>query len=227
MYEVEYKVQADHRAVRKRLSELGGVQIGTRWQHDTYYNAPDRDFAETDEALRVREEWATKPATDQPALDQNGTHTRTSSSQSDTSTGETTHSSVPWTLEPPPENVDLQRTLLTYKGPLVDERAKIRTEAETQVANSDAIGALLDGLGYTAVSTVEKRRELYRLEDCLVTLDDVAGLDQFVEVEFEGDVPAESRTAAQDRVRDQLEALALDPDETVQTSYLGMVLAEE
>lgn len=54
MYEVELKVRADHDRVRQRLDELG-VGRGQRIrQEDTYYNAPDRDFAETDEALRVR-----------------------------------------------------------------------------------------------------------------------------------------------------------------------------
>ena len=56
MYEVELKVQADHGAVRDRLDTLGATRVGRVRQVDTYYDAPHRDFAETDEALRVREE---------------------------------------------------------------------------------------------------------------------------------------------------------------------------
>jgi len=56
MYEVEVKVAADLDAVADRLAELGAEQTGDVVQVDTYYDAPHRDFAETDEALRVRRE---------------------------------------------------------------------------------------------------------------------------------------------------------------------------
>ncbi|MFB6101300.1 MAG: class IV adenylate cyclase [Haloplanus sp.] len=56
MYEVELKVRATHDAVRERLSELGAEHTDTVRQVDTYYDAPHRDFAETDEALRLRRE---------------------------------------------------------------------------------------------------------------------------------------------------------------------------
>ena len=56
MYEVELKVRATHDAVRGRLAETDADCLGTVEQVDTYYDAPDRDFAETDEALRIREE---------------------------------------------------------------------------------------------------------------------------------------------------------------------------
>jgi adenylate cyclase class 2 len=56
MYEVELKVRASHDAVRDRLDALGAEDVGTVTQVDTYYDAPHRDFAETDEALRIRRE---------------------------------------------------------------------------------------------------------------------------------------------------------------------------
>lgn len=56
MYEVEVKVRADHHAVTDRLDALGATHVESVEQVDTYYDAPDRDFATTDEALRVREE---------------------------------------------------------------------------------------------------------------------------------------------------------------------------
>lgn len=58
MYEVECKVRADHDSVRKRLEAIGGDRIESVEQEDIYYDAPDRDFAETDEALRIRVERA-------------------------------------------------------------------------------------------------------------------------------------------------------------------------
>jgi adenylate cyclase class 2 len=56
MYEVELKVAADHETVRERLASLGADRRRHVVQTDTYYDAPHRDFAETDEALRVRRE---------------------------------------------------------------------------------------------------------------------------------------------------------------------------
>ena len=50
------KVRADHDDVRDRLAELGAEPVDEVTQTDTYYDAPHRDFAETDEALRVRRE---------------------------------------------------------------------------------------------------------------------------------------------------------------------------
>ncbi|AHF99332.1 adenylate cyclase [Halostagnicola larsenii XH-48] len=56
MYEVEVKVPADLERVRERLTELEATALGAVVQTDTYYDAPHRSFAETDEALRIRRE---------------------------------------------------------------------------------------------------------------------------------------------------------------------------
>ena len=56
MYEVEIKVPAELDGVRDRLRAVDAERIGARRQRDTYYDAPHREFAETDEALRVRRE---------------------------------------------------------------------------------------------------------------------------------------------------------------------------
>lgn len=55
MLEVELKHPvADLDAVRRRLTELSAESRPTVEQTDTYYNHPSRDFAVTDEALRIR-----------------------------------------------------------------------------------------------------------------------------------------------------------------------------
>jgi predicted adenylyl cyclase CyaB len=56
MYEVEVKVPADVDRVAARLDEIGAEHIDSVEQIDTYYDAPHRNFAETDEALRIRAE---------------------------------------------------------------------------------------------------------------------------------------------------------------------------
>lgn len=53
--EVEQKFRIDDPAeMRKRLAALGAVEQGSIRQVDGYYAHPNRDFAATDEALRIR-----------------------------------------------------------------------------------------------------------------------------------------------------------------------------
>jgi len=191
MYEVELKVRADHAVVRDRLAELGAEHVERVEQADTYYDAPHRDFAETDEALRVRRETVVPSPESGGATDQsNATEAR-----------------------------------VTYKGPLVDDTSKTRREFETAVAEGETMGNVLDGLGFEPAAVVEKTRDRYRLDGYVVTLDAVAGVGEFVEVERE--VPEDEVAAAREGAFDLLDRLGLDPDDTIRTSYLGMLLADE
>jgi adenylate cyclase class 2 len=176
MYEVEIKVRADHDVVRNHLRGRDASPEGTVTQVDTYYDAPHRDFAETDEALRVRRESADED----------------------------------------------QTVLVTYKGPLVDDASKTREEYETGVDNPFAVESILDGLGFEPAETVEKERERFELDGYTVTLDDVTGLGEFVEVEVE--VPENDVEDAREGARGVLESLGLDPDAGIRTSYLGLLL---
>ena len=55
MLEVEAKFAVrDPGEVRARLDRQGVHMARRQQEHDVYYNAPHRDFAKTDEALRVR-----------------------------------------------------------------------------------------------------------------------------------------------------------------------------
>lgn len=55
MIEVEVKARVpDFQEVKKKLSQMGILKVKTESQEDIYYNAPHRDFAQTDEALRIR-----------------------------------------------------------------------------------------------------------------------------------------------------------------------------
>jgi adenylate cyclase, class 2 len=55
MMEIEAKIRVSTlEPVRERLLELKAEHLGLRVERDVYYNAPHRDFAVTDEALRVR-----------------------------------------------------------------------------------------------------------------------------------------------------------------------------
>jgi adenylate cyclase class 2 len=57
MMEIEVKAPlSDLAKVEKRVSQLGGRDFGYSVQVDEYYAHPSRDFAITDEALRLRTE---------------------------------------------------------------------------------------------------------------------------------------------------------------------------
>ena len=176
MYEVELKVRASHDPVRDRLAALDADALGTVVQVDTYYDAPHRDFGETDEALRIRRE---------------------------THDGETT-------------------ARVTYKGPLVEAASKTRREVETGVDDGDRLDEVFDALGFTPAAVVEKERERYALGDDTVTLDSIADLGEFVEIERE--VPESDLESAREGVVAHLRDLGLDPDDQIRTSYLGLLL---
>jgi adenylate cyclase, class 2 len=56
MLEVEMKFPVPNAdATRQKLRDLGFRQHATRQEVDRYFNAPDRDFGQTDEALRIRQ----------------------------------------------------------------------------------------------------------------------------------------------------------------------------
>ena len=55
---IEVEVKAKIRSfdeMRKRLDEINAVKVKTEHQEDRYFHSPVRDFAQTDEALRIRE----------------------------------------------------------------------------------------------------------------------------------------------------------------------------
>ena len=56
MLEIEIKVRVpDTGKIRENILASGGTHSETLTEHDTYYNAPHRDFGVTDEALRLRQ----------------------------------------------------------------------------------------------------------------------------------------------------------------------------
>ncbi|WP_439026569.1 class IV adenylate cyclase [Haloarchaeobius sp. DT45] len=174
MYEVEVKVQASHAPVRERLAEQDAVPVDAVVQEDVYYDAPHRDFAATDEALRIRREATVDPdATD------------TVAAAVDAVDGAEFEANV------------------TYKGPLLEAESKTREEFETLVADGETMDEILSRLGFEPAATVRKRRERFALDGYTVTLDAVDGLGEYVEceTETEEDGVEEAREGAFDVLR--------------------------
>src|SRR5688500_16788054 len=141
MIEVELKYRLDDpesllSALIARGAEPGAATV----ERDVYCNHPSRDFAETDEALRLR-----------------------------------------W---------DGSEAVLTYKGKTLDQVSKSREELELELAGEPALDTarrILTLLGFVEVRDVEKRRTKFPIvhqgSPVLVTIDEVAGLGLFAELE--------------------------------------------
>jgi adenylate cyclase class 2 len=177
MLEVELKFPLDDAgSLRERLAAVGAVAKGAIAQSDAYFNHPKRDFARTDEALRIR------------------------------TVGD--------------------ESVVTYKGPKLGGSAKTRFELELPLAAQTADGwrEVLTRLGFRAVATVRKRRELFELERegkaFELTIDEVEGLGAFAEVETLAD------EAARDTAERAVLALAteLGLKDAEPHSYLELLL---
>jgi adenylate cyclase class 2 len=192
VYEVELKVRTAHEPVRDALADRG-ISLGSRiGQADTYYDAPTRDFAETDEALRLR-----RMARMNEAVNRDVGAAVTAA-------------------------VEEGQTTLTYKGPRLGEGSKTREEIETSVGDGDAVATMLTRVGFEEVATVRKIRERATIDAMTITLDTVAGLGEFVEVERT--VSEDEIDAARSAVEACMAELGLDPSAGIRTSYLGLQL---
>jgi len=203
MYEVEVKVPVDHGAVRVALDEAGAKRLGTVAQSDTYYDAPHRDFAATDEAFRIR---------------------TVASAVERFERGDDLASDVEAVLDGD-ARADGE-TRVTYKGPLVEAESKTREEFETTVGDAGEMDAILAGLGFEPAADVRKLRTRFRLDGFTVLLDAVVGVGEYVEIETEVDAEAEVE-AAREGAYAVLRDLGVDPTEQVRTSYLGLRLGDE
>lgn len=76
-----------------------------------------------------------------------------------------------------------QTVFLTFKGPKEKTEVKRRKEINVKVSEADAIERLLLALGYAKKFVLEKKRRIWRLKGCEVSLDEVPLVGNFVEIE--------------------------------------------
>ncbi len=76
-----------------------------------------------------------------------------------------------------------ERFFLTYKGAKEKSNFKKRREIEIEVGDADSARKLLSALGYKKVLVFEKKRRIWRLGECIVALDELPLLGDFVEIE--------------------------------------------
>lgn len=182
MYEVELKFPvADVGPIVSQIAAWGAIPGSEQIQVDQYFNHPARDFAQTNEAFRLRR------------------------------IGE--------------EN------RLTYKGPVLDTRAKMRREIEFPIAAgasaAEQCREMLVLLGFRPVREVRKRRVPFQFSEAgrefEIAVDLVEGLGSFIEIEsLAGEA---DRGAARDAILELAERLDLSQPEP--RSYLSMLLGQK
>ena len=102
MLEVEVKYRfADWDGLRAKLAGMGAKLAESRIDTDAYFNAPDRDFAKTDEAVRIRQIGETNCITYKGPKTDTATKTRTE---------------IELTVEPGAEGAETAKRLLTALG---------------------------------------------------------------------------------------------------------------
>ena len=135
MIEVEVKAKIDDfKEMEERLSKIGAAKSKTEFQEDIYFASPIVDFAQTDEALRIR----------------------------------TTNNNI----------------FITYKGPKLNSEAKTRKEVEMSIESAEKAKDIFEEVGFKEARTVRKNRQYYTYENFEISLDDVEGLEPYMEIEI-------------------------------------------
>ncbi len=118
--------------------------------------------------------------------------------------------------------------ILTYKGPNLDRRAKVREEIEiTLNANDkDKFRQMLFGMGFHSVASINKKRDSINVvldgQSIEVCLDDVEGVGTFVELEIVVD-DKEQTDIAKQRLEKLAQSIGITAPPTT-VSYLEMLL---
>jgi len=110
-----------------------------------------------------------------------------------------------------------KRFFLTYKGAKEESNFKKRQEIEIEIKDADSAQKLLSALGYEKVLVVEKKRRLWRLGDCEISLDRLPLLGNFVEIEGPDD----------EKITDAQRSLGLADLPHITESYASLVAKKQ
>lgn len=167
MVEVEIKFPSpDGTVLERRLREFGAGLVIEREEVDQYYNASDRDFAQTDEALRVRQ------------IDSQA-YVTYKGPRRDLQTKTRTEIEVP--LASGPENASLLGSLLTHLGYRPVARVAKRRRVyglETGGLHAEVCLDEVEGVGsYVEVEILADEEEVNRARTALLDLAGKLGLE--------------------------------------------------
>ncbi|MEA1999176.1 MAG: class IV adenylate cyclase [Euryarchaeota archaeon] len=115
---------------------------------------------------------------------------------------------------------------LTYKGPKKDDETTSREEIEIGIESAREMQKILAELGFYMLCEVRKQRKTYLLGDLIVTLDEVEGLGEFIELEGKASNDAEYKEKKKE-IFMLLNDLELSSEVISKKSYLEMILDEK
>lgn len=119
-----------------------------------------------------------------------------------------------------------EQTLLTFKGPKIDQVSMTRKELETGIESLPVMREVLMNLGFDKQYPVIKTRAYYEKENLTACVDQVERLGDFLELE----VLVEEETGKESAllfIEETLKHLGHDLKETTRTSYLTMLMEKD
>jgi adenylate cyclase class 2 len=103
---------------------------------------------------------------------------------------------------------------MTFKGRRKKGKMKTREEHEFQVTDFDQARSLLESLGYKETFRFEKRRTSFIMGECIVELDQLPYIGDFVEIEG----------ANEKKIMKVAKALGIDDEKFITEGYGGLLV---
>ncbi|MGL4669078.1 MAG: class IV adenylate cyclase [Methanobacteriaceae archaeon] len=210
MIEVEVKAKIkDFESIRLKILEIGAIKIKDEFQEDIYFNSPIKDFAKTDEALRIRKVIISNSnvSNDMVVNNPNNTNTTNNSNHNlntnnnnnnnnNDNNNNPNNNSNHNNIESKCDNItEFDNIFITYKGPKIDKNSKTRKEIEVGIEDSEKVSDIFEELGFSPVAKVIKNREIFKINNIgddinrdnsfIISLDDIKGLGPYMEIETE------------------------------------------
>lgn len=122
---------------------------------------------------------------------------------------------------------------VNFKDRKLDDVTMSRREVETEVVDGEAMVDILKSLGFMPVEPyVVKTRQLFCRYDMNACIDIVEGLGVFLELEIVAEVPEgadeqDVRIEGLSRIEDVLKQIGYSVEETINRSYLGLLMGKK
>ena len=110
---------------------------------------------------------------------------------------------------------------ITYKGPKIDSKSKTRKEIEMGIEDAQKCQGIFEAIGFRKVRAVRKNRQYFSYENFEISLDDIEGLEPYMEIEIALEDGADY-SEAQDSIFELFEKLGIT-DGFERTSYLELL----
>lgn len=110
---------------------------------------------------------------------------------------------------------------ITYKGPKIDEKSKTRKEVEMNIESAEKAKDIFEEIGFRQARTVRKNRQYYTYKNFEISLDDVEGLNPYMEIEVSLDED-EDYSEAQSKIFELFEKLGIT-EGFERTSYMELL----